>query len=333
MKTFITTFTLLAVTSVSHASEWSFNYLNKLYQKDQERCYERCQTVMNLFPNQESAYFFAMRIQVNEAKSLSKVKSKGARMIKAIDYARYFDENASIELKNLTQWDTVEAFLFKIASEIRLELDKENLNSNIKSLDSKWEKYSETSLKPKRESKKEEVKPKEITKPSAADKTEEGKFVPEIISFNGMPKGTENVAVYDFQGEKELLIMINKERKRQKMDTLLWNSDLSRACRYHATDMGAQDYFDHNSYDISKGKLVLAGDTFDRIRAFYSSTFVNSENIAAGNASATATYEQWYNSPGHYANMFNKSSKKVGIGMARVPGSSYEYYWVFCTAE
>jgi uncharacterized protein YkwD len=151
-------------------------------------------------------------------------------------------------------------------------------------------------------------------------------------AFFGMPKGTENVPVFDAKGEKELLVMINKERKRLKMDTLIWNADLSRAARYHAMDMGSQDYFDHNSYDRKNGKLVEIGDTFDRIRSFYSATFVNSENIAAGNSTAKGTYDQWYNSPGHYTNMFNKSSKYVGIGMAKVDGG-YGYYWVFCTAE
>jgi len=333
MKTFLSLSFLLFAAS-SFASDWSFNYLDKLYRKNQERCYDRCRTLMNLFPNEESPYFFAMKIQLEDAKQQTKVKSKNSRMIKAIDYANYFDKNASTELKQHIQWDTVQAYLFDRASEIRVELDDGNLNSNIKQLDTKWNKYAGSSLKPKKsvEVTKTEVKPVETEIEGVEAETKEVATTNGNIAFFGMPKGTENVPVFDTKSEKELLIMINKERKRLKMDTLVWNADLSRAARYHATDMGTQDYFDHNSYDRKNGKLVEVGDTFDRIRSFYSSTFVNSENIAAGNSTAEGTYQQWFNSPGHYANMFNKSSKYVGIGMAKVDGG-YGYYWVFCTAE
>jgi uncharacterized protein YkwD len=117
------------------------------------------------------------------------------------------------------------------------------------------------------------------------------------------------------------------------MDTLVWNDDLARACRYHANDMAAQDYFTHDSQDLVNGKTVSVGDAFERIGKFYSKTFVNSENIAAGSSDAAGTYDQWYNSPGHYDNMFNRSSKKAAIGMAKDPESPWGYYWVFCTAE
>ncbi len=328
MKTIITTLFFVILASNAFASDWSFNYLNKLYSKNPERCYDRCQTIMNLFPNEESPYFFAMKIQLNDAKEQAKFKAKNTRIIKAIDYARYFEENASKELKSKTEWDTVQESLFITATEIREGLDEENLNSNIKQLDSKWEKYSGNKLKPKMA----KVE-KEIVTPSKEETVTENKSKVLVtnVSFTGMPKGTENIPAFNFQSEKELLIMINKERKRLKMDTLIWNADLTRACRYHALDMGTQDYFDHNSYDIVKGKLVEIGGTFDRIGKFYSATFVNSENIAAGNSTASETYDQWFNSPGHYENMFNKISKYVGIGMAEVEGG-YGYYWVFCTA-
>ena len=117
------------------------------------------------------------------------------------------------------------------------------------------------------------------------------------------------------------------------MQPLIWEEDLARAARYHAYDLATQNYFDHNSYDRINGNLIEVGNTFTRIKKFYNETFVNSENIAAGNESAEGTYLQWYNSPGHYKNMFNKKSSKVGIGVFKSSESSYGYYWVFCTAE
>ena len=75
------------------------------------------------------------------------------------------------------------------------------------------------------------------------------------------------------------------------------------------------------------------GGTFSRIKKFYSKSFVNSENIAAGNESPQVTYEQWYNSPGHYENMTNPASNKVGLGVFYDANSTYGYYWVFCSAH
>ena len=150
--------------------------------------------------------------------------------------------------------------------------------------------------------------------------------------FFGMPTGNEIVASSSPQGEKDILKIINKARIEKGMSELEWDEDLANAARYHAYDLATQDYFDHASFDRSGGKLVQVGGTFDRIKKFYSKSFVNSENIAAGNESAQATYMQWYNSKGHYENMFNESSKKVGLGVFYDPDSVFGYYWVFCTA-
>ena len=138
---------------------------------------------------------------------------------------------------------------------------------------------------------------------------------PEVVrvsgQFYGMPKGTEIVTSHNFASEQKMLRLINLERKKQGMVELVWEEDLAKACRYHAYDLGSQNYFDHNSHDRINGELVEVGGTFTRIRSFYNETFVNSENIAAGNETAADTYQQWYNSKGHYENMFNKSSRKV----------------------
>jgi hypothetical protein len=151
--------------------------------------------------------------------------------------------------------------------------------------------------------------------------------------YYGMPAGDEDIGPIDFKGEKELLRLINNERVKKGLEPLLWSFDLSRAARYHATDMATQRYFDHNTYDRIDGKLVKIGGTFARIRKFYNLRFVNSENIAAGSKLSKDTYRQWYTSKGHYANMFNKKSKYVGIGVAYNPKSPYKYYWVFCTSR
>ena len=85
--------------------------------------------------------------------------------------------------------------------------------------------------------------------------------------------------------------------------------------------------------DVRDGDKVKVLTTFKRIRKFYTTSFANSENIAAGSHDAAGTYRQWYTSKGHNANMFNPSSKYVGIGYYKLAGSPYTHYWVFNTAR
>ncbi len=77
---------------------------------------------------------------------------------------------------------------------------------------------------------------------------------------------------------------------------------------------------------------MRVGGSFERIEKFYDETLVNAENIAAGNSSAQATYQQWYTSKGHNENMFNSESRLVGIGLYYSPDAPFNYYWVLCTA-
>lgn len=150
--------------------------------------------------------------------------------------------------------------------------------------------------------------------------------------FNGMPSGKEDLPAYHHLMELRVLELVNLERIKQGLNPLEMDPDLVKAARYHAYDMATQNYFDHNTYDREQETLVKVGETFPRIRAFYTKSFINAENIAAGGSTAEGTYHQWFTSKGHYANMFNAASKKVGIGMMYKPESSFGYYWVLCTA-
>ena len=148
----------------------------------------------------------------------------------------------------------------------------------------------------------------------------------------GMPSGNENVHSSNLAEEQALLLLINKERQKLGMEPLIWEEKLAKAARYHAFDLASQKYFDHNTYDRVNGELVKVGGTFTRIGRFYNASSLNSENIAAGSEAAYGTYIQWFDSKGHYNNMFNKQSKKVGIGFYYDENAPLKFYWVFCTA-
>jgi len=142
----------------------------------------------------------------------------------------------------------------------------------------------------------------------------------------GFPRGDENVPSSSINEEIIFVNLLNKARKEKGMSELKINQDLCRAARYHSFDMGKQNYFEHASYDRneSTGRLEKVCGTFTRINKFAKSY---GENIAAGNGTGERTYEQWYNSPGHYENMFNPKFKTIGVGYVKIAGSKYNHYW------
>lgn len=105
------------------------------------------------------------------------------------------------------------------------------------------------------------------------------------------------------------------------------NLALNRAAQKHNDNMVRLNFFSHTGQDGStpttrvnaEGLNVGAG-----------------ENIAA-EATAEATFDQWWNSAGHRANMENCNYTHVGIGYtAREsvnPSATYSHYWtnVFAT--
>lgn len=116
--------------------------------------------------------------------------------------------------------------------------------------------------------------------------------------------------------EAQMLALVNQARKSAGCGALRAEVKLDRAARAHSADMAKRNYFSHETPE---------GVTpWDRARAAgYDQP--SAENIAAGNASAKATMQQWMNSKGHKANILNCSYKAMGVG--RATGGTYRYYW------
>ena len=142
----------------------------------------------------------------------------------------------------------------------------------------------------------------------------------------GKPTGDEYVPSSSIIQESKFFNTLNKARKEMGMNELEIDWDLFRAARYHSYDMGTDNYFEHASYDRSDltGHLERVCGTFARIYQFGTSY---GENIAAGSSTGDRTYNQWFNSPGHYRNMFNPKFKTIGVGYVKTEGSSYTHYW------
>ena len=142
--------------------------------------------------------------------------------------------------------------------------------------------------------------------------------------FRGCASGGERVPAVNANFEKEILRLVNVERKKRGLSSLTWNAKMARAARYHAADMAHDDYFNHASFDKG-GRQVCA--TFARIRKFGSGS---AENIAAGGNTPAGTMRQWMNSPGHKKNILSAGAKSLGVGYYYKSGlkNKWRHYWV-----
>ena len=77
--------------------------------------------------------------------------------------------------------------------------------------------------------------------------------------------------------------------------------------------------FSHTRPDGRGWSTVMKDDGF-----FYNTA---AENIAAGNYSPVATFEQWMNSEGHYKNIMKSDITHIAISYVYDPSSMYQHYW------
>jgi len=82
-------------------------------------------------------------------------------------------------------------------------------------------------------------------------------------------------------------------------------------------DMRDKNYFSHQS--------PTYGSPFSMMKNFGISYRTAGENIAAGQQTPQEVVTAWMNSPGHRANILNKSFTHIGVGYAK--GGSYGHYW------
>lgn len=114
--------------------------------------------------------------------------------------------------------------------------------------------------------------------------------------------------------------LINDHRAANGLAPLKVSQLLNNSSDWHTDDMAAKNYFSHTD--------SLGRDPFARMSAFgYTFNTDKGENIAAGNTTALATFNQWKNSPGHNANMLNPNFKVMGIARSNNTASTYNWYW------
>lgn len=118
----------------------------------------------------------------------------------------------------------------------------------------------------------------------------------------------------DPTAEAAVLALVNEARVDAGCGALTADPALAAVARAHSADMRDRDYFSHTSPEgLSPfDRAEQAGIDYSR-----------AENIAFGQADATAVMEAWLKSPGHRANILDCQLTKLGVGVAEGPGGPW----------
>lgn len=117
---------------------------------------------------------------------------------------------------------------------------------------------------------------------------------------------------------RQVVTLVNAERKKVKCAPVKVNAALTRAALAHSADMARYNYFSHTSRN---GRTP-----WQRIRV-QGYRYGSAENIAAGQPTAKAVVTAWMKSPGHRKNILNCSNKAIGVGVSVNARSTYKIYW------
>ncbi len=121
--------------------------------------------------------------------------------------------------------------------------------------------------------------------------------------------------------EQAFLGLINDYRRDSGLGPLALSTTLTKAAAWKSQHMASNSYFDHT--DVGLGRSFT-----DRLSdCGYNENTWKGENIAAGNATGQAAFDQWRNSSGHNANMLNVNFNAIGIGRAHGANTPYGWYW------
>ncbi len=136
---------------------------------------------------------------------------------------------------------------------------------------------------------------------------------------NWMQGPSFDVGIVAASEEVEVVQLLNAERARLGMGCVVINPLLTQAAYLHSVDM--RDNIGSLNHTGSDGSRF-----WERISRTGYTGQARGENIALGYPSAQSVYQGWFNSPGHYDNMFNSNANEIGV--AKV-GS----YWTMVTAS
>lgn len=106
-----------------------------------------------------------------------------------------------------------------------------------------------------------------------------------------------------------VISLANTAREEGGLSKLTANGLLTNAAQAKANDMLAKQYFSHNTPTGETPWTFIKSAGYSYITA--------GENLAIDFTEAESVQSAWMNSPGHRANIMNKSFQEIGIGIAK----------------
>lgn len=120
--------------------------------------------------------------------------------------------------------------------------------------------------------------------------------------------------------EQALLSLINNYRAKHGRRPLKLTQTLGAAAEHHSTDIAANNVFSHTLSDGTSWSQNMTNHG-------YTDSTARAENIAAGHADASSTFNRWKNGSAHNANMLSAIFTAIGIGRAYGADSTHKWYW------
>jgi len=151
-----------------------------------------------------------------------------------------------------------------------------------------------------------------------------------------IPEQRDRPAVHGPELERQMHVLINKERRKYGLSLLEWKATLADIARNHSQDMSKRNYFSHYSPEghdffyrykqqgytcgVHVGRTIYQGGENLALNHLYDSvTTVNgiatSYDWNSQDKIAETTVQGWMNSPGHRKNILTPYFKSEGIGV------------------
>ncbi|MFD3438222.1 CAP domain-containing protein [Streptomyces sp. NPDC058685] len=114
--------------------------------------------------------------------------------------------------------------------------------------------------------------------------------------------------------EAEVLNLVNEERSKVGCSPVRTDAPLAKLAGTFSKDMADRGFFGHTDPDGDSPWARAAQSGVNRLGA---------ENIARGQADASAVMNSWMNSEGHRANILNCDYKTLGVGVHMADGGPW----------
>lgn len=145
---------------------------------------------------------------------------------------------------------------------------------------------------------------------------------------------------------KRIHTLINRERKKHRLDMLAWSGDLARIAEKHSLDMHSRNYLSHDTpegkgfperyrqaryrCEIRAGQVIYSGAENIALSHLYNSSVIEDgvayRNWNSAQDIAQRTVQGWMKSPGHRKNILTPHWRQEGIGVRIEPSPGHKVY-------